>query len=80
MGVATMANKNTLFVTLVGRATQFKAVRLASRQIQQICRAYVLLRCLHVEIGDFSVDNNNRTDYLTPCTCTQGNNAGDCKS
>ena len=42
---------------------------------RQICYAYKWLRCLHLEIWQFFVDNNddNTTNYFTPCTCTRGN-------
>ena len=49
-------------------------------QIQRICCAYESLRCLHVEIWQFFVDddddndnNDNTTDYFTLCACAQGN-------
>ena len=49
-------------VTLVGRATRFEVVRPVFCQIRQIC-AYELLRCLDVEMWQFFVDNNDRTNY-----------------
>ena len=49
------------------------------RRIRLICYAYESLRCLHLEIGDFCAhdDNNDNdtTDYFTPCACAQGNNS-----
>ena len=59
--------QNTLVVTIIGRATWFKAQwsRPVLRQIGQICCAYELLRYLNVEIRQY---------YFTPCSCAQGNN------
>ena len=75
IGVATVANKKALFVTLVDRIPQFDAhwsqffaefdwlVMITSRLDAYISR-----------YGDFCAnDNDNTIDYLTPCACTRGN-------
>ena len=34
--------------------------------------AYKSLRFLHLEIWRFCTNNDDKTDYFTPCACTQG--------
>ena len=47
------------------------------RHIQQIRCAYNSLRCLDLQIWLFCVhDDDDRTDYFTPCACGRGNNIG----
>ena len=46
------------------------------RQLRQICCIFESLRCLNLKIWRFLVDddNNDTTDYFTPCACARDNN------
>ena len=64
MGVATMANKNTLFMMLVAAVPLDSAASFFTK-IRQICSAYEWLRCLDVKIWWFFDNDNNRTSCIS---------------
>ena len=65
MGVATKANKRTLFVTFVNRTKRFEAYSSQFiADIRLIGYAYELLRYLGVEIWRFSWGNNYACVWL----------------
>ena len=76
IGMATMANKKALFLTLVDRVpwferywSQFFAKFDWFEMLTSLSGAYSRSRdfCAHDE------DNNDTTDYFTPCACARGN-------
>ena len=77
IGVATMANKKALFVTLVDRTSRFDAYW--SHFFAEFDWFVVLTSRLDAYIsryGDFCAnddDDDDTTDYFTPCACAQGN-------
>ena len=71
IGVATVANKKALFVMLVDCVPQFEA------SWSQFFTEFDWFIVLMSRIDDFCANDNNNndtTDYFTPCSCAQGNN------
>ena len=60
MGVATIANRNTLFVKFIGRTTRFyiSILRPVFRQHRQIRCTFESLRYLNTKIWQFFVDDD----------------------
>ena len=78
IGVATVANKKAIFVTLMDAIPQFDAHW--SQFFTEFYWFVVIKSRLYAYIsryGDFCADdndnNNDTTDYFTPCACTRGN-------
>ena len=79
IGVATMANKKVLFVTLVDLVSRFDAHW--SQFFAEFDWLVVLMSCLDAYISryaDFCVNDNDNNDdttnYFTPYACARGNN------
>ena len=85
IGVATVANKKALFVTLVDRIPRFDAhwsqffaeldwfVVITSRLDAYISR-YGDFCANDNDNNDNNNDNDDTTDYFTPCACARGKN------
>ena len=79
IGVATVANKKALFVMLVDRIPRFDAHW--SHFFAEFDSFFMITSPIDTYIsryGDFCANNDDdTTDYFTPCACVRGNNIMD---
>ena len=73
--MATVANKKALFVMLVDRILLFDAYW--SHFFAEFDWFFMFMSRLDAYIsrnGDFCANDDDTTDYFTPCACARGNN------